>query len=179
MVRSNEFTADSFAGAIKKATAAYDRSQILEHKDRCSDLAFDLADFKREAARAEDRAEDLKRRSEELARSARRNAQDAVVSAAIAAAGAFGSAIRAFRILKRLNLKDLKRRDWLGLVPVLGGGLLAGANALDAVRDSLEARRLAQEAERESQNANRLGEEIIEIAEKYRRFNCDESDRMS
>lgn len=119
------------------------------------------------------------RASETLADSARRAALEALVSAAIAAAGAFGSAARGLRILRGLRLRDLSRRDWIGIIPVIGGSLLAAANAYDAVRDSVEARRLAREAGQESLNADRLGDEILRIAEEYRRTGCDPARRLS
>ncbi len=50
MVQSNEFTAPTLSGAVKKATTAYRSRQGLEHKGICSDLVLELADFKRAAA---------------------------------------------------------------------------------------------------------------------------------
>ncbi len=180
MVNSNEFKGARLAEAVRQATAAYRwDSPRLECKDACTDLALDLADFKREAARALDSAEELMRQSERLADAARRDALQAVVNSAIAAAGAFGSAARALRILKGLRFNELSRRDWIGLIPLVGGGFLAGANALDAIKNSDEARRLAQNAERDYRNADRLGDEIVRIAEEYRRSNCGSSNRVS
>ena len=72
MVRSNEFTADSFAGAIKNATAAYDRSQLCEVKNqrRCSDLVLEMTGPSREATRFADEAERLEDDAEKLRREA-------------------------------------------------------------------------------------------------------------
>jgi len=179
MVKSNDFRAETLKGAIKKATAAYQNRPSLEHKGVCSDLAFDFADFKREAGRALDRAEDLKRESERLEQSAREAGLTAVVSAAIAAAAGFGTAVRALRLLRRKRFKDLDRDDWLSLVPVWGGGISAAFNAYRAVRDSGEARRLAREAEAEERRADSLGDEIVRIANAYRRAGCNASRRIS
>ncbi|MFQ5562993.1 MAG: hypothetical protein ACE5FO_05435 [Parvularculaceae bacterium] len=150
----------------------------MEQKDICSDLAIDLLDFKREAARAAERAEELKREAEELVQQARRAANEALIGAALAAAGAFGTAAKTLRIFRSLRkLRDLTFRDWLGLAPVIGGAYIAGSNALDAIRDSLEARQLSREAQRESQKADSLGAELARIAWEYRQSGCDSSDR--
>ena len=180
MVKNNHFEGATLSEAISKATAVYRCSKApLEKKTSCAELALDLAEFKREASRALDRAEDLMRKSEGLAEAARREALQAVVNAAIAAAGAFGTSVKALRALKALRFRDLSRRDWIGLVPIAGGGFLAAANALDAIRGANESARLAREARQAHSEADRLGGEILRIADEYRRSNCEAADRTS
>ncbi len=179
-MRSNEFTGATLEEAVRKATAVYRKGDLnFEHMRNCRILETELESFKRDASLLLDRAEDLQREADAMADAARREALDAVVGAAVAAAGAFGSAIRALRLLRRMKFADLRRRDWLGLVPIVGGGFIAGASALDAIKDSREADRLAMEARRGIQKAERLGDEIVWIAYEYRRLNCDSSDRTT
>ena len=119
MVQSNEFKGANLAEAVRGATAAYDRKMsIIERKDICRDLAMRLSDFRREAGRAED----LQRDAEALAQSARREANEALIGAAVAVAGAFGTAARTLRMFQSLRtLRQLTWRDWAGLIPVIGG----------------------------------------------------------
>ncbi len=57
MPKQNHFKGANLAQAVAQATAVYRKPHAdLEHKDACGDLALDLDDFKREAARALDRA---------------------------------------------------------------------------------------------------------------------------
>jgi hypothetical protein len=179
MVQSNEFTAPTLSGAVKKATTAYLSRQGLEHKGICSDLALELADFKRAAADVLDDIEDLEQDVERLRNEARRAALEAVVSAAIAASGGLGTAARALRILRRLRKPDLSRTDWLSLVPLVGGGILSAVKALEAINKHREAERLARRAEVLQRNADRLGDSILRIAAQYRRSGCAASDRIS
>ncbi len=172
MVRSNEFSADSLALAAKKATAAYDRRARVDRKSVCSDLAFEFADAKREVGAVLDEVEDLRREAERLQETARSSAFVAGVSAAIAAAGAFGSAIRALRLLSRLRYRDLNRSDWISLIPFIGGGVLAGYEAFKAVSGWREASRLIRQAEQTEKRADRLGDELLSLAEQYRRAGC-------
>lgn len=178
-MHSNEFSDFTLRGAIQKATAAYRREPAMEFKDRCSDLAFELADFKRAASDLLDKAEDLKRESENLKESARRAGINALIDAALAAAVGFGAAARALRKLRRLNPRDLTRNDWISLIPLVGGGFAAGFNAYNAVRDYQEAQKLAREAERAEAAAESVGEDIVRIANAYRRHGCGASAGVS
>lgn len=174
MVQSNEFKGASLAEAVRNATAVYGKSwKRMGRDDICFDLSRELSDFKREAARAEDRAEALRREAERLADEARRDAKSALVETALAAAGYFGSAAKAWRRMRSVkNLGDLKWTDYLRLVPVLGAAYAAASDALDAVRNSNAARRLARQASTEEREADRLGDEIVRIAEASRRAGC-------
>lgn len=174
---SNEFKGSTLAEAIHAATAPERRiRRVAENKNICSDLAIELGDLKREATRAEDRAESLRKESEALAESAKRDSNDALFDAAFAAAGYFGSAARAWRRFRSIrNLSDLRWGDYLSILPGIGAALSAALNALNAVRDSLRSRALAQQAREEQQEAERLGDEIVRLASEYGRSGCDAS----
>lgn len=172
MVKSNEFTASSLALAVKKATAAYDRRRGFERKNVCGDLAFEFADAKRTAGSLLDDVERMRRDAEALEESARRSARRAAVNAAIAAAVGFGTAARALRIIARWRFRDLDRRDLISLVPVVGGGVAAALDALAAINDIQEARRLLRRAEQAERSADDLGDDILRLADEYRRAGC-------
>lgn len=181
MVQSNEFKGANLAEAVRRATVAYGRKRLMiEHKDICRDLAMRLSDFRREAGRAEDRAEDLQRDAEALAQSARREANEALIGAAVAAAGAFGTAARTLRMFQSLRtLKQLTVRDWAGLIPVIGGAYLAASSALNAVRDTRDAEKLARQADQESLRADQLGDWIEYLEREYLNSGCDRPERVS
>jgi len=161
------------------ATAAYRLGRPIERKDICRNLLQDLEAFKREASDTLDDLEDLNRDVERLRNEARRAALEGVVSAAVAASGGLGTAIRALRTLKRLRKPELSRRDWLSFVPLVGGGIVSALSALESIEKSQEADRLARQAERLQRKADGLGDDILRIADEFRRSGCDASDRIS
>lgn len=178
-MQSNEFKGADLKDAVRKATAAY-RQPEIELTDVCSDLAIRLSDFKREAGRAADRAETLRREADRLASSARQAARDALLNAALAAAGYFGAAARALRRLQSIrHLSELRWGDYLRLIPFVGSAFAASANALKAVKDSLEAETLSRKADDEEREAEQLGEEIVRIADEYTRSGCGENRNLS
>lgn len=178
---SNEFNGATLAEAIRAATAQERRKRCaFEKKDICTDLAIELSDFKREATRAEDRAADLRREAESLADLARQEASEALLDAALAAAGYFGSAARAWRRMRSIrNLGDLRWGDYLRLLPFIGGALSSAHNALNAVRNSFKSKALAQKAREEQLAAEQLGDEIVRIADEYSRSGCDAAHRLT
>lgn len=178
-MKSNEFNGETLEAAVRQATAAYARTIPMDRKDVCSDLAIQLSDFKRQASDTLRDLEDLERDLDQLRNEARRAALEAAVGAAIAASGGVGTAIRALRTLKRLKKPDMNRQDWLSLVPLFGGGLLAALKALESVNKFREADRLAKKTERLHRTADQLGDDILRIASEYRRSGCAAENQVS
>lgn len=67
----SEFYGATLMDTMHEAGTDYRAVPVLEHQKICSDLAIDLQAFKRQAGRALDRAEALRRDADALAQSAR------------------------------------------------------------------------------------------------------------
>jgi len=175
MVRSNEFTADSFAGAIRKATAAYDRSQMCEVKNqrRCNDLIVEINGFTRQATRFADEAERLEDDAEGL----RREARDAgLIALASALGGVIGWAFKAKRIARtvgRMRKGNFSRETILEFLQIFGpiGSAFSFLRAVEKIREAEELLRRAQDL---NDRAESVGEDLLQAVDEYDSIGCGE-----
>ena len=179
MPKQNHFKGATLAEAVRNAMAAYRKTGALEAKSVCSDLRTEFDRKKIGFDHIHDRIVDMQREADRLEDQARDARNAALLSALVTLGGALGSAARGLNKLRRLRLGKFTRRDLLDLVPVVGGALSTGANALNAMSAFSEARRLKQEIERLKSQNDMLGDELIGIAVSYENSNCHLSDLTS
>ena len=172
MVKSNEFTAATLVGAVKKATAAYQKPERIEQKSYCRDLRNRFDFRKLQADDLFDRIIDLRRDVERLKGQARDAQIAAAISALVTVGGALGTAARAISKIRRLKLGRFTKRDLLDLLPVIGGALGIAASTASAASALKEAKNLEKEIERLTHRYDQMADELMGLVESYENSNC-------
>ena len=170
MVQSNEFKGATLADAVRKATAAYDRTD--EAKSYCEQLRNRFEAKKQEQDRILDEALDLKREIERLERQAIREKLTAIAGYLAAGASSLRALDRLFSRLRRLDLGKDKASDLSSIVTGVTSAIVGAISDLAAADTMSEVRGLKRELDRLLANFNRTADDMLDLMESFDRAHC-------